>query len=184
MRKIVSKEVSAKKRRRNQVVVGLVLVMLMLLSTLGYAFQSFDGNRTITYNGREFVEQGGTWFVQFGIFQFAFSYNPKQVSPSTANLSTLEIYYNEPVYIYSESLEARNEVEFNLNQVASIIEYACVEEENCEWGYVIDCTDTSVIIRLSETSSIRQEEKCLIIESPQQSLVRNVDSALFKIIGI
>ena len=83
MRRILSKEDEAKRKKRNQVILGIILGVVMIMSTFGFAFQNsiFGGstntpgnyvNQT-TYNGYTFVNQNGLWYIG----NFSFSYLPK-----------------------------------------------------------------------------------------------------------
>jgi len=98
MRKIVSKEDEDKKRRRNQFVVGGILVLIMVLSTLGFALQGNSGSgnvEKVIYNNFEFVNQNGFWFLASGDTYFVFRNNPRQVSlgiPPITGLKPLNNY--------------------------------------------------------------------------------------------
>ena len=52
MRRIISKEAEEKKKKRNQLIVGLILIAVMVFSVLGYSLSGFGNSnssgRTIT----------------------------------------------------------------------------------------------------------------------------------------
>jgi hypothetical protein len=57
MKRLVSKSERERRAKRNQIIVGIVLVFLMVLSVLGFALQGNAGNQEedkIVYNGLEF----------------------------------------------------------------------------------------------------------------------------------
>jgi len=78
MKTIIQKK---KKDRTKQLILGGVLVVVMFFSVLGYAFQGKgdDSSKKIIYNGFEFVNQNGFWYLDMGQFQFAFKHNPREV---------------------------------------------------------------------------------------------------------
>lgn len=190
MRKISSKYEIQKKRKRNQWIVGGLLIFLMFASVLGYAVQgnlgsanqnSNDGN--FTYNGFEFENVNGFWVLG----NFVFAYNPNEVSDiSTENLRNFRTYENKTLYLYSEVPQAESEIRVNLGQVAKNIENACPAGEglNCSQD-VRTCNDNFIIIQSDNINEITQEDGCVFIKSTSENgAVRNADQFLFKTLGI
>ena len=65
MKKIVTKNMKKKQDRRNQLIIGFILIGLMLFSTAGFALSGGGdegGNDVVEYNGLEFVRgDSGYW---------------------------------------------------------------------------------------------------------------------------
>ena len=87
MRTLIQKK---KTNRTKQLILGGILVAVMFVSVLGYAFQGKedDESKKIIYNRVEFLNQNGFWLLDLGQFQFVFKYNPKEV----------EKIYDDPAY--------------------------------------------------------------------------------------
>lgn len=187
MRKIVSKHAEGKKTRRNQLIVGLVLIFIMFFSVVGYSFtgKTVENSGKINYNGYEFAEQNGFWVLNIGNL-FFFKYNPEQVEKSYALVNPLSNYYQKPLYISSENQEAEREIYVNLRQVALRIQSACLEGEECRGENlpVKTCRDNFIIIREDNSSYINQDENCVFIQAPQENLTKLTDEFLFKTLGI
>lgn len=191
MRKIISKEESVKKSRRNQLIVGGVLILVMIASVLGYAFgkeQTTDTER-ITYKGFEFTKTGNLWNVNTGTYQLSFFYNPQETEKINSILNPLSLYSGKPLYISSESNEAETEIYRNLfyqNQVVQRVQNACFEGEKCkdESFPIKNCTDNVIIIKESNTTKITQQNNCVFIEGNKGNLTKLSDSFLFKLTGI
>ena len=70
MRKLQSKKQEAKKRQRNQIIIGGILVVVMFGSIFGLATMNFnnpeDNGNTVKYNGYEFTNQGSYWNLTLG----------------------------------------------------------------------------------------------------------------------
>ena len=70
MKELLTKEKQAKKTKRNQLIVGGVLIFIMLSSTLGYAWID-RGDKPVSqdkiiYNNIEFLkDDSGYWFFNF-----------------------------------------------------------------------------------------------------------------------
>lgn len=188
MRKIISKQEENKKRKRNQFIVGFILIFIMFFSVLGYSLggrTSEDSNK-INYNGFEFTEENGFWSLNIGNFNFLFRYNPEQVEKIYSEIKSLDNYYQKPLYTSSEDIEAEREIYTNLDQIALRMQPACLEGEECvgENMAVKTCADNFIIIKKSNISSIIQEENCVFIKGPYENLTKITDEFLFKTLGI
>ena len=200
MRRLVSKQEENKKRRRNQLTVGLVLIFLMFFSTAGFAFQVLGGSgkgqanqqvqnpQTINYNGFEFREQSGFLILNKDNTNFIFRNNPYQVTKTDSVISGLNNYLNKPLYINSESIEAESEVQINMFQFVEEIENACLGKcDNNENLQIKSCEDNFIIIKEiteNEQSGISQENNCVFIKGEKTDLVKLTDEFLFKLLGV
>jgi hypothetical protein len=190
MRKITSKEDEEKKMKKNQIIIGIILVGVMVISTLGYAFQTQDNKNTdtgkIEYNGYEFLSQNGLWFVNIGSLQFSFLNNPNQVEKIDSPVNLLNKYSGQVLYISSKNQDAELEIYRNLDQVILRRQYACLENETCadESFPIKTCQDNFIIIQEAETSEIKQDGNCVFIKGSKENLSKITDEFLFKILGI
>ena len=189
MKRLISKSEREGKTKKKQIIVGVSLAFLMVLSVLGFALQGGSGDQDenssdkVIYNGFEFEHINELWVVG----NFAFRYNPEQVPDIGFGLKDINNYQGRPVYIYSESEGAGLEAYANLDQVQFIqrVRNACIEGIECSEDLPIKtCEDNLIIIRENNISSIRQENNCVYIEGLEEELVELVDQFLFKILRI
>ena len=189
MKRFISKSEKGRKTKRKQIIIGVSLAFLMILSVLGFALQggrggdnSNDGSSNSTiYNGYEFVNQNGLWVLG----SFVFRYNPQQVPNIGFGLKDATFYQGKPVYIYSESEEAKLEVFMNLGLVAQRVQNACIESGECSGDIPTKtCEDNFIIIKEGDSSMITQGNNCVYIEGLQEDLTKLTDQFLFKILGI
>jgi len=189
MRKLISREESERLRKRNQVVVGLILAFLMIASTVGFAVQdnlggnsgSTENSDKVTYNGFEFSYINNFWVFD----NFVFRYNPKEVPDVGDSLKNIEEYRGKVVYIHSEDATAEAEVYVNLAQVAERVQGACLENTKCVEDLPIkNCNDNFIIIRESVAQRISQANGCVYIEGEKEDIVKLTDQFLFKVLGI
>lgn len=195
MRKITSREKHEKKSRRNQLIIGIVLIGIMISGTVGYSFLSKNASDTeynkISYNGFEFIEKEGFWYVQIEDSLFLFRFNPRQTEIDNMNTSIIKKidgYYNKPLYIYSEYIDAEYEIYRNMNDFVQRIQMACLNKKECaDESYPIKtCEDNFIIISESDSEipSIIQEDNCIFIRGKNEELTKLSDEFLFKILGI
>ena len=190
MRKIVSKQEEGKKQKRNQLIIGIILIIVMFGSTFGIIVNSFgkeNSNTKVKYNGLEFTKQNERWFVNIGDFQFSFKYNPYEVEEigKDSGLKYLNNYYNKPLYLSSQNTEASSEIYTNIEGIAQRVQGACLEEENCEGNLPVkNCTSNFIIIKESDSNEIKQEENCVFISGTEENLTKISDEFLFQIIGV
>ena len=191
MRRIESKEQAEKRSRRNQIIVGGILIFVMLFSTLGYGFisqgeQSTGDSKKIVYNGYEFVNQNDIWILSLGQYNFGFKFNPKEVDQVNSSVNFLNSYVGKPLYISSESSEAEVEIYRNLDQVVLRRQYACLEGGDCtNPEYPIKtCADNFIIIQENEESNITQVENCIFVKGKKENLTAITDEFLFKMLNV
>jgi hypothetical protein len=191
MRKIYSKHDEGRKKRRNQWILGGLLIFIMFSGTIGYAFQSFGGDsgevtevKKTNFNGFEFSEQNGFWILDFNGENLVFRHNPSQVIGIDSYVNPLLNYEAKPLYVYSEDIYAKSEIKTNLFGFVDVIEDACLEGiENCN-NPIKTCDDNFILIRESETREIRQENKCVFISGNGEDLIKLTDEFLYKILGV
>ncbi len=185
MRKIISKYEEEKKKRRNQLIVGGVLILVMFVSILGFASQSFEGQRinsnanvnTKNYNGFTFTSQNGFWSTTYKNQRLVFTYLPSEANYDSSNLTkSLGNFASKQLYFFSEDKDAQSEASINLAKFSEIIPLQNISSK--------DCSQNSIIIENNPISSIKQDNNCIVISGQGQNLIMAVDSVLFKIFGI
>ena len=185
--RIRARRESKKKQRMNQIIVGGILVLVMLMSVLGYAFQggSDGSSEEIEYNGFKFVEQDGYWFTNFEDRELIFLYNPLEIDEKGIGLKTFENYESKPLYIYSENTPALGEIYRNLEGIYQRIQFACPEGKECEEDVPEkSCENNFIIIKISQENKIVQENNCVFIEGVEEDLAKLSDEFLFEIFSI
>ena len=175
--------------RRNQVIIGVLLVAVMFVSVLGYGFQDNDDGegKVVEYNGVKFFERNDFWFVQnYGGLDFLFKHNPEQIEKVSVTVNPIESYSNKPLYISSENQAASQEIVRNLGQVAQRVQFACFENDGCaNQNYPIkNCSSNFIIIKETNETNIIQEQSCVFIKAPSQNLTQVADDFLFNVLGI
>lgn len=195
MRKIVSKQEADKKKRRNQFIVGGVLIAVMFLSVMGYAFQnnaisgtsgnSGNSSQTVNYNGINFVNQNGFWVLQSNNARWVFTYNPTEIAASnlTALTKTISDFRGKALYIYyngsdSASSDAESEISFNMKNFASSINTQPVNE-----SLNANCLENSIILE-SGVSGVKENGNCVYIYGQGEDLIKTTDNVLFKLLGV
>ena len=194
MKKIRTKSSEAKRQKRNQIIVGIILIFVMFGSVFAVIVGSFGkdkDSKNIEYNGIEFVEQNNFWFASKDNFNFVFKNNPKQVEEIDSNINSFNNYKNKPLYFYSDNYEAEVEVLRNFfyqNQIVQRVQSACLNKEAdifnltsaCETDSPIkNCADNFIIIRESNNTGIVQNENCVFIYGERDNLTKITDEFLF-----
>jgi len=192
MRKIISREDRDKKNKRNQIIVGIFLIGIMIFGTLGYAFSgnSEDKKEVLRYKGIDFIKDDSEyWRFNIQGVDFITKYNPEEVEDVDADMSLfINDYKNKPLYFISEFQEPIFELGGNLNQFVLRINEACLDEENCLGNLPIkNCSIDNVVVFeevLNESGKIYQEDNCIFISADWNEQVRYSDAFLFEILGV
>lgn len=188
MRKIISKSEHEKKRKRNSLIIGLILIIVMFGSVFGIIVGSLGGDSSgknkREYNGYEFSNENNFWKTSIGELEFVFQYFPSQTKNITSPLKNVNNYYNKPLYVYSEDANSEIEIYRNFQQIASRMQRACFSAENCTGDFPIKtCSDNFVII-LEGEEEITQVENCVYIKGEKEKLLEFTDSFLYNIFGV
>jgi len=208
MKRIISKKQRERKERKNQIILGLILVLLMVLSLGGYALMSGSNssntqNQIIKYNQIKFIENSGNWYFNLYDSEFETKYNPEELENlskiifndfNNSNFTKiLSDYQNKPLYFSGDSENFMNcfyEINKNINPFILRQQLACLENEICSKDLPIkNCEqDNLIIIKNSEDSDLNtkiyQKDNCVFIITNQEDSIKSCDLFLFKILGI
>jgi hypothetical protein len=186
MRKIESKEKIKKRQKRNQFIVGGILIIVMFGSVFGMIVGSFGKSSTnkINYNGLKFENQNGFWKTQIGNIPFIFQFNPEEIEGTNSSLNLISSYSGKPLYVSSENYNSKAEIYRNLNSITERTQDACFGEECEEDLPTKTCDDNFIIIQISNDTSITQDKNCVFIKGKQEDLLKLTDAFLYKILGI
>ncbi len=179
MRKIITKREQEKKAKRNQIIIGGILIFIMFGSMFGYfIFNTKEDERGIdgkvNYKGYLFLNKNGFWYLNLGEYNFAFSYNPEEidrenikfgksgtgvssgvdgVDNESAELSYLNEYVGKVVYLSYEDDGAFVEISRNLGNIVLRAQGACIEEKGCPENWPVrDCSNNFIIVREKESA--------------------------------
>tara|TARA_Y100000310_G_scaffold324220_1_gene385836 strand:- start:235 stop:813 length:579 start_codon:yes stop_codon:yes gene_type:complete len=192
MRSIVHKKDNTK---RNQIILGVFLIVVMTFGTFAYAFGSSsneDSNEKIEYKGIEFVrDNSGYWSSVIQGNEFITKYNPEETKEinffSSLNINN---YKDKPLYFVGEIGDGSSEIGRNLAERFVLrIQEACLDEDGCEGDLPIkNCSIDNVIsfehVLEEELETINQEENCVYIVSSLDNQSKYADKFLFEILGI
>lgn len=190
MRKISSKEEQEKIRKRNQLIVGAVLIAVMVLSTIGFAFMSNkeDNNNVISkvkYNDIEFTRNGVFWEAKTDSYELQTSYNPLETENISLIFSiSLDNFKRKPLFFASSDSETSYELLKNLYPYIERYQDVCLYGENCTNLVVKNCSDNIFVVKNSNITSIYKSNNCIFIESNYSEHGRIADRILFKIFKI
>jgi len=196
MRKIETKNTLDKKKKRNQMILGLGLIILMGLSVLGYSFMDQTDNEDIEkidYNGIIFTPNSGYWFFTKDDSNFRTVYNPYDTENLSINIDLILSDYSEKqLYFAGYSGEAYTEIVGNFYQFLPKLP----QKDVCLSGYNITCSDDAPIKNCSEHNviivtepennqeNIYQEGTCIFINADYINQTKYADAFIFSVLEI
>lgn len=208
LRKLSSKEVLERKKRRNQLIVGLILVAIMILSTAGYAIER-EKSESFSYNGFEFTSAQIGWQIINQPFNLVTRFLPQDVENiSLAGYWSADDFAGQEVYFIAYTEEekiAASEIARNLQFKRA--QYACLEEDAdlavCQDLPIKTCSDAVISINQAsykdkadnETASLQEagqeeagieariykKDSCIMIEAEYNDLIKSADRFLFAV---
>lgn len=182
MRKIISKTEVERRSKNKQIVLGVVLILLLVVSTAGFSWLDRDGTKegVVEENGIRFYNQNDVWLAQIGEQVFSFSYLPSEVKDLAIEGDyDFESYFNQPLY-FNRVEEGAVEVLKNLNSYILRYQKSCVEEP-CEEDLPLKGCENNVIIFTDGEDGVYREENCVYIVGNQ---VKGADAFLYKVLNI
>ncbi len=192
MRKIVTEEEKREKDTRNKVILGLILVVIMVFSTAGYAF--FSGEREETaekteYNGVGFIKTQGYWVFEMQGITFYTQYDPNETKNISPTIFVSPATYSGKTLYFMGDAPSRREIEINfLGKLVARSQDGCIEghEDKCNNNTPIkNCSfDNIIILEESEEIKITQNENCITISAPYSEQTLAADAFIFKVLGI
>ena len=185
LRKIRTPEDVEKSRKKKQMLVGIVLVLLMVVSTAGFSLMSGDdeGEESVVEElGMKFYWQGGIWKTQIGEQVYAFQFLPSEVDNVSVNGSfNLGEYSGEPLYFVG-SAEGVSEVLSNIGRYALRYQGACLNESVCEDNYPVkSCGDNLIVFEEGNETMVYRNESCVYLVGDS---VKSADAFLYKVLKI
>ena len=186
IRKLESSEDREKKEQKNSKMIGMVLLFLMVISTVGYAFlyNPNTSSSTGSVNGTGIVDGevqniGNQWVLQREGQQLVFASSPE----STANISvdinsSLSDYYDGTLYISSNISGVESEIAYNLGRYAPRTQQACYGSCNDTNLPEKNCTANIIVYYESNENRVYQKDRCVFIEGD----IRAADAFLYKLL--
>ncbi len=191
MRKIRTEAETNRKRKRNQILIGTVMIGLLVFSTLGYSLMSNDKDEedfAVNEYGIDFFRENGFWKVVLGEDVFGFQNLPSEVSDINVNISlNLGMYSGQPLYFVNPDMGA-SEVLNNIGRYVLRYQEACLALEDGENGSSCegdlptkDCKSNLIIFEGGSETKVYQDENCIYIVGDE---IMGADAFLYKLLGI
>lgn len=184
MRRIQTKEALEKKKRKNQILMGVVMTSLLLLSTLGYSLMSGNKNDKSEINefGIDFYRENGLWVADFDGDRFAFQNLPSEVSDVEVNGTfILGQYSGQPLYLVDVN-QGASEIINNIGKYILRYQEACLINSTCEGNWPEkDCSSNLIIFESGNETKVYQDENCAYIVGDS---IKAADAFLYRILGI
>lgn len=194
MRKIQTQADIDRKKRKNQIILGVIMIGLLVLAPLGYSLLSGDGDSDsskVNENGVDFFRQNGIWMVEVGGAVFRFQNLPSKVSNISVNVSVdLGQYSRQPLYFVNPN-EGANEVLVNIGDYILRYQEACLSNETCKDNLPVKGCDANLIIFETDSqgddsgepnyTEVYQDGNCIFIVGDS---IKGTDAFLYKVLQI
>lgn len=206
MRKIQTQVEIDKKKRKNQILVGGVMIGLLLLSIVGYSFASGnkdgDDKSKINEMGIDFFRQNGLWVAEIDGGVFAFQNLPSEVSDIDVNISAnLDLYSGKPLYFVNPN-EGVSEILNNIGSYILRYQESCLRQDSgigdLELGIgsddnlgnltecvgdlpVKDCDSNLIIFAEGNVTKVYQDGGCVFIVGDS---LKGTDAFLYKVLQV
>lgn len=202
LKPLETKEAREKRIRRQNTIFGIVIAIIMIAGTIGWAITSRETEKQQSYNGFKFKNNENFWQTTIKVYGQNFllqtSFLPQEVESVASNLETLSLekFLGKVVFFVAFSaseLQAAQELAINLQYFVVRMQMACpsehANESFCLEKPIKSCDDAdldTVIILLEESNETRIdfEKGCLRISGKETEIIKAADKTLFVAFGI
>ncbi len=184
IRRIVSpedKEVEDKKRKNRNKYLGILLLVIMAISSLGYAFISSDKTENGDSSREGIFEENGQWIARYGDLQLVFYTSPDEAKNVSSNINiTLNEFSKSNVYVADKEKVLGGFLVQSIGKYVSLSDacYGSCEEDlpekNCSGS------DYLIIWNRNESNSLNQNGKCIFINGD----IKSVDAFVYRVFGL
>jgi hypothetical protein len=201
MRKIKSMAEIQKLQRRNNIILGVVMIFLLVVSTAGYSIMSADSedNEKVNELGFDFFRDQGLWKIVVGEEVFGFLNLPSEVSDIDVNISMqLGEYSRQPLYFVNLG-DGVSEVLRNMQRYVLRYQESCLQQDGegvaggegnesvdnetgCSGDFPIkDCSSNLIVFESGNETKVYSQDNCVFIVG---DVIRGSDAFLYKLFGI
>ena len=183
MQKIRTQEEIEYREKRNKRIFTFIMLSVLMLGTIGYGFSLYSENqpeKQTNSNQSKAINVGNQWAIQYGGQDLYLKSSPESVQDVPVEINTnLNKYYQQPLYIVSDSEDISYEIYSTLGRYASRYQLACYEK--CDKNLPEKSCDENLIVwNTSQINKVYQNDSCVFIEGD----IKAVDAFLYKIFGI
>src|SRR3990172_3551607 len=125
IRKIEPKEESERKRKRNTLVLSVIMISLLLFSTAGYSIISSVEDNSQTSSNNLVENVGGSWIINYGGETISLSNSPESgQNVSISFFGSLQNYNGKTLYVAAKDADFY-EIYNALSGYADRVQQAC-----------------------------------------------------------
>lgn len=186
MRRIITAEEKAKRDKKRARMLSVLMLVIMLGSTAGFAFISYQQDQqpqqASQQQGQEQLQETANgWLFRFQGQQLLALTSPAAAADVPLDTTvTLEQYAGETLYVDAESEAVVNELATTVGRYASRVQQAC--HGTCERDLPeMNCTQGNLIVwKAADDNMVSEEERCIFIEGD----MRAVDAFIYRVFDV
>lgn len=190
MRKIQTAQEIERKKKRNNLILAIIMILLIGVSSLGYAIMSREDktniDNTAVYGGLKFEKSNtGYWVTEINAKIFYFNFLPQELeNVSIIGNYSFENYYQQPAYIINLN-PAVNGLMYALQDISLRVQEACIEGQTCLNPDlpVKTCEENLIVFRNANinVTKITKDKNCVFIDG---NFFEGTDKLVYRMLNI
>jgi hypothetical protein len=200
IRKAEPAQAPEKKKMSKQMLWTIILGGVMLLSTFGIMFSSYnEGTDKVRYGGYTFKRSSTGWTAEINGKDIQFSYLPADLEKMNISSEVTEKLLGSKVIYMTFNPNTRHVAEFelmrfelaeNLANLFGIYAMAGITENSTAYSQpIVDCgnaTATLPVVSIADANETdsRVEGDCVVLETDQHSAMALKDKLVYEMLGI
>jgi hypothetical protein len=166
MKHIETAEMKNRKSKRNNIILGVILILLLVIAPIGYSLMNNSGekNSKVKEAGLDFYKVNGLWRTVLDGQEFGFQYLPSEVeSVQVTGIYDLGVYASQPLYFVGVN-EAAPEILNNLQRYILRYQEACINESDCGEDLPLkDCSENLIIYEAGNDTKVYKNQSCVYL---------------------
>lgn len=180
IRRIESSEESERKRKRNTLILSIVMIGILVFSTAGYFSMREDSGDS---SSEGVQNTGNGWLFKYGDQQIMVDSSLDDAkNVSVILFKRVDDYYGKTVYVASDYDAEFYEIYQSLGKYTGRMQQACYGD--CEKDLPEkNCNDTLIVVKRtneSETGKVYEKDNCVFIEGDMKA----VDAFIYKVFEV
>lgn len=200
LRPLETKEERERKARKRNLIFGIMIAVVMIAGTIGWAITSREEQTQKKYGNFKFQKIENYWVTYVKIhnqnFPVSTTFLPQEVEHIKSNNVYLEKIYGKTVYfvaIKNSELQAAQELAINFYYFAKRMQLACQEkdanESFCLEKPIKSCDEAEaeelvIVLEEKPEAEIIAEGNCIMISGNETEIIKAADKVIFLVFGI
>jgi len=192
------RKLEERKNRRNQLYMGLFIIIIMVASTIGFFYGTQEQNDRLFYNEYKFIQKNQKWTTKINNVEYDFYFHPTEVEFYEVSDEVINLFKGKNAFVFTfehnssdiQFVEAgRFEMQNNLGKKNIYVISGVLEENTIYKLPVIDCINATAqipvlkVITADEPKFVVQDN-CAILSGYGKDKLARIENLQYRLLDV